>query len=170
LANIVPEDEALFIRIEKEHIQVPDVLWNVIYQYIGDPITVISMLVRFYTDDGRMLPKEEARQILDYTRRMITVMEMLELPQTIPADEKDPLFREIKEKNLKLDPVTHHLFRNYARNDIYMINLIVGDYVDPLDKREAVSLRDASKILEHIYATMHFMDRLRVATARKEAY
>jgi hypothetical protein len=51
-----------------------------------------------------------------------------------------------------------------------MINLIVIDYVDPLDERKAVSIRDASKILEHIYTTMHFMDRLRVATARKEAY
>lgn len=170
MANLVPHDEELFKKIEQEHIQVPEVLWNVIYQYIGDPITVINMLVRFYTDEGKMLPKESAKQILDYTKRMIGVMEKLAKPQEISDDEKDPLFREIKEKNLKLDPDTDHLFRNYVRNDIYVINLIIGDYLDFLDTREAVSLKDASKILEHIYTTMHFMDRLRVATARKEAY
>lgn len=170
MANIVPQDEEFFRKIEQEHIQVPEVLWNVIYQYIGDPITVINMLVRFYTDDGQMLPKEDAKQILDYTKRMLEIMEKLYHPENISGDEKDPLFKEIKAKNLKLDPATDHLFRNYVRNDIYMINLIVGDYVDPLDTREAISIRDASKILEHIYTIMHFMDRLRVATARKEAY
>lgn len=170
MANIVPQDEELFKRIEREHIHVPEVLWNVIYQYIGDPIVVINLLVRSYTDDGEMLPKQEAKKILDYTRRMLKTMERLYHPESISDDEKDPLFREIKEKNLKLDKVTDDLFRNYVRNDIYMINLIVGDYVDPLDAREAISIRDASKILGHIRATMHFMDRLRVATARKEAY
>ena len=170
MANILPEDEELFKKIEREHIQVPPVLWNVIYQYIGDPIIVINLLVRSYTDDGQMLPKEEAKQILNYTRRMVGVMKKLYHPESISDDEKDPLFREIKAKNLKLDPVTDRLFWNYARNDIYMIELIVGDYVDPKDDREAVSVRDANKILGHIRTTMHFMDRLRVATSRKEAY
>lgn len=170
MANIVPRDEELFKQIEKENIQVPEVLWNVIYQYIGDPIIVINLLVRSYVDDGQMLPKEEAKQILDYTKRMLDTMERLYHPENISDEEKDPLFREIKEKNLKLDKVTDHLFRNYVRNDLYTINLIVGDYVDPKDDREAISVQDAGKILGHIRSTMRFMDRLRVATARKEAY
>lgn len=170
MANITPPDEEHFKDIEREHIQVPEVLWNVIYQYIGDPIIVINMLVRFYTDDGKMLPKEEAKKILDYTRRMLDIMEMLYHPEKISDDEKDPLLKEVKAKNLKLDAITDDLLRNYVRNDLYMINLIVGDYLDPLDDREAVSVRDASKILNHIRTTLHFMDRLRIATARKEAY
>jgi hypothetical protein len=170
MANIVPQDEELFKKIEVEHIQVSEVLWNVIYQYIGDPIIVINLLVRSYVDDEQMLPKEEARNILKYTKRMLDIMEKLEKPENISDNEKEALLKEIKTKNLKLDPVTDHLFRNYVRNDVYMINLIVGDYVDPLDTREAVSIKDASKILGHIRTTMHFMDRLRVATARKEAY
>lgn len=170
MANLVPADEELFKKIESEHIQVPEALWNVIYQYIGDPLTVINMLVRFYTDDGKALPKEEARQILDYTRRMVKVLEKLDNPESISDDEKDHLFREIKEKNLKLHPIIDHLLRNYVRNDLHMINLIVTDYVDPLDDREAITLRDASKILGHTYTTIHFMDRLRVAASRKEAY
>ena len=83
MAKLLSEDEEFFKKIEQEHIQVSDVLWNVIYQYIGDPITVISMLVRFYTDDGQMLPKQEAKQILGYTRRMLEVMEKLYHPETV---------------------------------------------------------------------------------------
>jgi hypothetical protein len=128
------------------------------------------MLVRFYTDDGKMLPKEEAEKILDYTKRMLDIMEMLYHPEQISDNEKDPLLKEVKAKNLKLDSVTDDLLRNYVRNDLYMINLIVGDYVDPKDDREAVSVRDASKILNHVRSTLHFMDRLRIATSRKEAY
>ncbi|MBU1999036.1 MAG: hypothetical protein KKE64_06030 [Candidatus Omnitrophica bacterium] len=170
MANIVPRDEELFKKIEQEHIQVPEVLWNVIYQYIGDPIVVINLLVRSYADGGEILPKDEAKKILDYTKRMLEIMEGLYHPESISVDEKDQLFKEIKAKDLKLDAVTDYLFRNYVRNALYMINLIVGDYVDPLDEREGVSIKDAGKILEHIRSIMHFMDRLRVATARKEAY
>lgn len=170
MANILPHDEELFKQIEREHIQVAPVLWNVIYQYIGDPIIAISFLVRSYTDTGELLSKEDAKKILDYTKRMVEIMDKLYHPENISDDEKDPLFREIKTKNLKLDPVTDDLFRNYIRNDLHMINLIVGDYVDPLDTREAVSERDTNKILGHIRTTLHFMDRLRVATVRKEVY
>lgn len=170
MANITPHDEELFKKIEKEGVRVSEVLWNLIYQHIGDPISVINMLVRFYTDDGKSLPKEEARQILNYTRRMLAIMEKLYNPQDIAEDEVDPLFKEIKAKNLKFDPITDELFRNYVRNDIHAINLIVSDYVDPLDERESVSLKDANKILGHIYTTMHFLDRLRIATSRKETF
>lgn len=170
MANITPEDEKHFKDIERNHIQVPEVLWNILYQYLGDPITVINMMVRVYVDNGKPFPKEAARQILDYTKRMLDVMEKVCHPESISEDEKDPLLREIKEKNLKLDAITDNLLHNYVRNDLYMINLIVGDYLDPLDSREVISVQDASKILNHIRTTLHFMDRLRIATARSEAY
>lgn len=170
MANLLPRDEELFKRIETDHIRVDPALWNVIYQYVGDPILVINLLVRSFTDDQQPLPKEEAKKILDYTSRIIEVMDKLYQPENIGDEEKDPLLREIKAKNLKLDPVTDELFRNYIRNDIYMVNLIVGDYVDPVDPREVVSFEDSKKILGYINKSRQFMDRLRRATAQKEAY
>jgi len=170
MANLPPSQEALFKKIEQEHIQVEPVLWNLIYQYIGDPIIVINLTVRSYTDNGEELPKSEAKKILDYTRRLLKVMENLYHPENISDEEKDPIFKEIKAKNLKLDSVTDDLFRNYLRNDISAINLIVGDYVDPADERPAVVVKDANKVLEHVRSTISFLDRLRIATSKKEAY
>lgn len=59
MANILPEDEELFKNIATEHIQINPVLWNVIYQYIGDPIIVINLLVRSFIDYNQPIPKNE---------------------------------------------------------------------------------------------------------------
>ena len=170
MANILPKDEELFKKITAEHIRVDPVLWNVIYQYIGDTILVINLLTRSFIDDNQPIPKEEAKTILDYTKRLIEIIKKLDNPQGISPDEKDELFKAIKQKNLKLDPVTKELFGNYVRNDINVINIICGTYVDPIDKREAVSISDAKKILDHTRTTMRFLDRLREATTKLEVF
>jgi hypothetical protein len=170
MANILPKDEELFEKIKKENIQVDPVLWNVIYQYIGDTILVINLLVRSFIDYNQPIPKTEAQRILNYTKRLIDVIKKIRSNENIPDDEKDELFRTIKQKNLKLDPVTYELFGNYVRNDVNIINLICMLYADPLDKRDTISMDDAKKILEHTRSTMRFLDRLRQATSKKEAF
>lgn len=170
MANLIPKDEELFARIAREHIYVDSVLWNVIYQYIGDPIIVINLLVRSYIDNNQPIPKEEAKRILNYTNKLIAIIKKLDHPEAIPDNEKDSLFQIIKKENLKLDPITDELFGNYVKNDINIINLICIDYLDPLDEREAVSIEHGQKILEHTRSTMRFLDRLREATSKKEAF
>ena len=170
MANILPKDEELFAQIAREHIQVDPVLWNVIYQYIGDAVIVINLTVRYYIDHNEIIPKDEAGKILVFTERLVEIIKKLKRPESIPEDEKDALFRTIKEKNLKLDKITDELFGNYVRNDLNIINLIVGNYVDPLDESEGIPAEDGRKILEHIHSTMRFLDRLRVATSKKEGY
>lgn len=170
MANLLPKDEELFNQIARENIQVDPVLWNVIYQYIGDAILVINLTVRYYIDHNEIVPKDEARKILVFTKRLVEIIKKLDHPENISNDEKDSLFKTIKEKNLKLDKITDELFGNYVRNDTNIINIIVGNYVDPLDESEGISVTDGKRILDHIHSTMRFMDRLRIATSKKEAY
>jgi hypothetical protein len=170
MANLLPKDEELFQRISRERIHVNPVLWNVIYQYIGDPVIVINLTVRLYIDNNQLIPKPEAKKILTYTKRLKEIIKKLDNPQDIKDDEKDQLFQTIKRENLKLDPVTDELFGNYVRNDINIINLICIDYVDPEDTREAMTIEHGKKILEHTRSTMHFLDRLREATSKKETF
>lgn len=170
MAKLLPQDEEFFQKIAKERIYVDPVLWTVIYQHIGDSIIVINLLVRYYIDDNQSIPKQEAKRILDYTKRMIEVIKKLTYHELIEDNEPDPLFKIIKKENLRLDPIVDELFGNYVRNDVNIINLVVIDYIDPLDEREAVSLEDGKKILEHTRSTMRFLDRLREATSRKEAF
>jgi len=170
MANLLPKDEELFQRIAKEHIFVDPVLWTLIYQYIGDQIILINLTIRYYLDDGTPMPKQEAKKILDCTKRMIEVMKKLDHPEAISNDEKDSLFQIIKKENLKLDPITDELFGNYVRNDVNIINLVCIDYIDPMDEREVISVEDGKRILEHTRSTMRFLDRLRQATSQKAAF
>lgn len=170
MANLLPKDEELFAQIARDRIQVDPVLWNVIYQYIGDAVIVINLTVRYYIDHNEIIPKDEAGKILLFTERLVEIIKKLKRPESIPEDEKDVLFRIIKEKNLKLDKITDELFGNYVRNDLNIINLIVSNYVDPLDEGEGIPVEDGRKILKYIHSTMRFLDRLRVATSKKEVY
>lgn len=170
MANLLPKDEELFQRIAQEHTYVDPVLWTLIYQYIGDQILLINLTVRYYLDDGTPMPKQEAKKILDCTKRMIEVMKKLDHPEAIPDTEKDTLYQILKKENLKLDPITDELFGNYVRNDINIINLVCIDYVDPLDEREVVAVKDVQRILDHTHSTMRFLDKLREATSKKEAF
>lgn len=170
MANILPEDEEFFERIEKEHIQVDPLLWNIIYQHIGDPVIVINLTVRYYLDNGEPIPQDEAKKILISTKRMAEIISKIHKPESITSDEKDPLFRMIKEKGLKLDAVTDELFTQYIRNDLNLISIAVGMYIDPSKEGQGVPVEEGRRILENIRSTMSFLDRLRIATYKKEAY
>lgn len=167
MANIIPKDEELFQKIAKEHIQVDPILWTVIYQYIGDCIIAISFLTRYYIENNIGMPKDEAKKILEQTRRMIDIINKLTHHGLIKDDEKDVLLKAIKRDNLNLDPVTDELFGNYVRNDIHMIDFIVTDFTDPLDTRGVMPVESIKKVLEHVRSTTHFMERLREATSKK---
>lgn len=167
MANLIPKDEELFKRIEQENIQVSPVLWTIIYQYIGDCVTAVSFLVRYYTDNNIGMPKEDAKQILVLVKRIVDIIEKLTHHELIKDDEKDGLLLAVKLGDLNLDPITDDLFGNYVRNDIHMIDLIVTDFTDPLDTRELMPVENVQKILDHIHTTRQFIERLRQATSKR---
>lgn len=170
MANILPEDEEFFERIEREHIQVDPLLWNIIYQHIGDPVIVINLTTRYYIDSNEPIPQDEAKKILISTKRMVEIINKIHKPESITVDDKDPLFRMIKEKGLKLDPVTDELFTQPIRNDLNIISMNIGMHIYPSNKIRSIPIEEGIKILDRIRAIMSFLDRLRIATSTKEAY
>jgi hypothetical protein len=157
MANILSEDEEFFERIEREHIQVDPLLWNIIYQHIGDPVIVINLTVRYYLDNREPIPQVEAKKILISTKRMAEIIKKIHQPESITADEKDPLFRMIKDKGLKLDAVTDELFTQYIRNDLNFISIAAGMYIGSSKEGQSVSIKDSRMILEHIHSIMNFL-------------
>jgi hypothetical protein len=170
MANILPEDEEFFKRIEREQIRVDPLLWNLIYQYIGDPIIIMNLTVRYYLDNGESIPQTEAQRILVSIKRMVEIINKIHKPESIAADEKDPLFRMIKEKGLKLDRITDELFTQPIKNDLNIISMAVGIHLYSLNESRGIPVEDGRRILEHIRTIVSFLDRLRIATSKKEAY
>ncbi|MCM8795109.1 MAG: hypothetical protein NC928_00235 [Candidatus Omnitrophica bacterium] len=168
-----PRVEALFQKIAQENIQVHPLLWTAIYQHIGDPVIVINLLMHYYLENNLPIPKEEAKTILKYTKRIEETIKKIASAKDIPEDEPDPLFREIYKKNLRLDPLTYELIVDRVRNDIMVIDLKVSRYLYPFneeDKKEFISKEDAQVVLRYTHSTLGFLDRLRQATAKKEAF
>ena len=170
MANILPADEEFFQRIEREHIQVDPLLWNTIYQHIGDPVIVINLTVRYYLDNGEPIPQAEASKILISIKHMVEIINKIHKPESITLDEKDPLFCMIKEKGLKLDEVTDELFTQPIRNDLNIISMNIGMHIYPSNKVRSIPIEDGRDILNHIRSIISFLDRLRIATSKKEAY
>jgi len=170
MANILPQEEELFRRIEREHIQVDPQLWNIIYQHIGDPIIVINLTVRYYLDNGEPIPRDEANKILISVKRMAEIIKKIHKPESIASDEKDPLFRMIKEKGLKLDEATDELFTQPFGNDLNFISINIGMYLYSSKEGQGIPVEDGRSILDRIRTAMSFLDRLRIATSKKKAY
>ena len=56
------------------------------------------------------------------------------------------------------------MFTHYVGNDIYAVNLLVGDSIDPIDPKP-VSLEVTRKVLGCTHSVKEFMDNLREATS-----
>ena len=170
MANPLPNEQELYERIAKEQIKVHPELWTAIYHYISDSIIVINLIVRYFIDKNQTIPKQEARRILDHADRMTKVYKKLIYHELIKDDEKDPLFKTIKQQNLRLHPVVHELFTHHMPNNINIIKIIVSDYLDPMDGRETISTEHGKKILSYAHSTIQFLDKLREATSKKEVF
>ena len=160
MANPLPNEKELYERIETEGIIISSAVWDLLYNHIGDKLTSINFLCRYYLNNNETIPVDEAKKILHYTRHI------KELNNNITAVTKESLFPELK-SFLPLHSVIREMLTHYIGNDIYMINLIVQDSIDPLEphplSREAIH-----RILLHTHSISDFMDRLREATSYNE--
>ncbi|MBL7070468.1 MAG: acyl carrier protein, partial [Candidatus Omnitrophica bacterium] len=66
-----------------------------------------------------------------------------------------------------LHPDIREMFTQYICNDVYIINLIVGNSLGPAEK-EPLAGTEIQKILSHTHTIREFMDRLREATTHKD--
>lgn len=164
------KDEELLQRIATEKIQIHPLLWTVIYQHIGDCIIAINLLVRYYLNNNQPIPKDEAKRIMDYAGRIEKTIRKLAHWRPIPEDDPDSLFREIKEKDLKLDPLTYSFIVDHVLNDIMVIGMVASGYLYPPDKMEPISIEDGQKILNYTRSIITPLDRLREVTSKKEAF
>jgi len=158
MANPLPEEMKLYQRIKDENIKVPLEVWDLMYHRIGDALSAINLSCEYYLQINQPMSMEEAKNILNYTRLIKLVIDRL----TKKSFQDNRNFPEFKE-NPDLHPVIHEMFTHYIPNDVYAINLIVSDTIDPIDPKP-MPIEYLKKILEHTRSSKAFMDRLREAT------
>lgn len=160
MANPLPEEDKFYRQIKDERITINPEIWDLLYNHIGDDLSAINLLCQYHLKDNQPIPVEEARKILQYTHHIKNLVNQI----TSVSQEKGFYFPEIAE-NGPLHPVLREMFTHYIGNDVYMINLIVQDSIDPLSPEE-LSMESTRKILQHTHSIRDFMNRLREATSK----
>ena len=154
MAKPLPNEQDLYQRIRDERITIPSVVWEEMYYYLGDYISVINLVLSYYIDRNDPIPVEAANKILEYTRRIKEVMMRI-------------LHPEENGEGPSLHPLVRDLFTHYMGNDVHIINLCMSFYLDPRDEKP-VALKDAKKVLSCTMTMHQFLDRLREATSERK--
>ncbi len=160
MANPLPNEKEIYERIRNEKITVDPEIWDLLYNRIGDDITAINLLTQLYFNCGETVPIMDAGKILSYTRHIKEIVEQVTI-----TSKDDFLFPEFI-NNVPLHPVVRDMFTHYIGNDVYMINLIVQDAIDPIAP-QPLSLESSKKVISHAFAIREFMNTLRQATSSR---
>jgi hypothetical protein len=159
LANPLPNEKELYERIKNEGITVDAGIWDLVYHRVGDDLCAIHLLCQYYIAASEGIPVQEAAKILIYTRDIKDVINKI----TVVSQDGDS-FPQFKD-DIPLHPIIREMFTHYIGNDVYVINLIVQDALDPAAPA-AVAVDAAQKILGRIHSTREFMEHLRQATSQ----
>lgn len=157
----LPNEKQLYEQIKKENITVSSDIWGLLYNYVGDNVTAISLLCQYYLDNNESIPVEEAKRIITHTRHIKDIVNKA----TLVSKENFP-FPEFSD-DIPLHSVIREMVTHYIGNDVYVINLIVGNSIDPMDPKPLV-LDDIENILVRTRSIKNFMDKLREATSYSE--
>lgn len=163
MANPLANEKELYARIEKEKIGINPDIWDLLYHRIGDDVTAIDLICRYNLDSQQPIPIQEAEKILRHTHHIKDLVNKITV-----ASQDDLAFPEFLE-DIPLHPILREMFTHYIGNDVYMITLIVGNSIDPIDP-QPVSLEYTRKVITHTRSIKEFMEKLRVATSREKDY
>lgn len=157
----LPDESSAYQKILDEHIKLPADVWGIIYHRISDALSVINLSCKYYLELNEPMPIGEAKEILNYLRRIKLGIDRL----TKKLPPPDLLLPEFKEDD-NLHTVIIDLFTHHISNDASAINLIIYDSIDPLNPGP-VSIENLKKILEYTESSKAFMDRLKGATQQE---
>jgi len=163
MANPLPNEKELYQKIEGEKITIPDGIWDLLYHRIGDDVTAINLLCQYYFSNQQAVPLEEAKKILLHTHHIKDIVDK------ITHSSRENFFFPEFINDVPLHPALREMLTHYIGNDVYMINLIVGNAVDPLAP-EPLSQEDTQKVLNHTRTIRGFMEKLRQATSPEYIY
>lgn len=161
MANPLAEEEKLYQQIKDEHILVPPETWRLIYQHIGNAVSVINLMGNYYIMIRESMPVDVAKSILRFTQKIKQTLDCVLYPHQGILEED--LFKQYRVENITLHPIIREMLTHYIGNDVFRINLIVGDSIDPAGP-QPIPIDNLYKIIDCTHTLKVFMDRLREAT------
>jgi len=167
MAKSLPNEAELYQKIKDEKIEIDSKIWALFYEHIGNAVTVINLISTYFLQSNNPLPIKMAKKILNYTRDINHTLDCILYPNENYLE--DDLFKQLRKENVSLHPVIKEMLTHYVGNDVYGINLIIGDSLDPAAPQD-VPLEHLPRVIEKTRSLRQFLDRLREATLKIAAF
>jgi len=163
MANPLPEEKALYEKIKSEKLAISHGVWDLLYDRIGDDVTAINLISECSLDAKEPISEKDAKKIMEYTHDIKDIVTKI-----TQAKRENDFFPELLSDG-PLHQDIREMFTHYIGNDVYIINLIVGNALDPAEE-EPLAGEEIQKILKHTRTIKEFMDRLREATIHQKEH
>lgn len=167
MANPLPKEAEHYQQIKDENITIDPRVWTILYEHIGNALTVINFIATYYLSADKPIPVADARTLLEYSEKIRHALNSILYPDKNHME--DDLFKQILKENVNLHPIIREMLNHYIGNDMLCFNLIIGDCLDPSFTRD-VPVESIHKIIDRTRTVREFMDRLREATWRVEVF
>jgi len=79
-----------------------------------------------------------------------------------PLSNEQEIYERIKKENITVHPLVWELLDHHIRNDLHVINIIIGSSVL---FNQSLSVPDAKKVINHTGQIKKFLDRLKKTTS-----
>jgi len=154
MANPLTDEKELYERMRSNHIVINKNVWDFMYHRVNDNINAIILICQNRLKSNEAMPIQEAGRILVWTKDIKNAISAI----TTPSKENQ-VFPQLRDE-IPLNSMVQELITHQFGNDIYAIELMVQDAIDPIDP-VAVTLEAVQKILAHAQAIKGFLEKLR---------
>jgi diguanylate cyclase (GGDEF)-like protein/PAS domain S-box-containing protein len=162
MANPLPDEKELYKRIRLDNIIINKEMWDFIYHRVNDNITAIVFVCQRWIANQEAMPVQEAGRILGWTKEIRNVISSI----TIPSKD-NAVFPQFQD-GIPLNDVVQELITHQFGNDIYAIELILQDAIDPVNAAP-VPWEVVRKIMVHARAMGDFLEKFRDSIQWKDS-
>jgi len=162
MANPLTEEKELYERMRSEDVSIKKDVWDFMYHRVNHSITAILFVCQRRIDNREAMPIVEAGNILAWVR------DIKNATSAITASSRDiPVLPQFEE-GIPLNSIVQELIAHQFGNDLYAIELMLQDAIEPLSTAP-VPVEVLQKIIVHARAIHAFLDKFRDTIQWKES-
>jgi len=162
MANSLSEEKKLYKRIRNESIAIKENIWNFIYYRINENITAVILTCERWLNNQEVMPIHEAAKILAWAKDIKSAM------SAITSSSRDGSVLPQFQDEIPLNSIVQELITQQFGSDIYAIELMLQDAIDP-ENCVPVPLEVVKKIIAHAQEIKGFLQRFRDTVQWKES-
>lgn len=162
MANPLTEEQELYERMRSEDISIKKDVWDFMYHRVNHSINAIIFICQRRIDNQEAMPIDEAGNILAWTKDIKNATSAI----TAPSKES-PAFPQFDDGK-PLNSIVQELISHQFGNDLYAIDLMLQDAIEPLSN-SPVSVDVLRKIIVHARSIHDFLHKFRETVQWKES-